>query len=36
MSDGKLYELQPDGKFSLFQVEYDNKNDSKNDIRPSK
>lgn len=36
MSDGKLFELQPDGKYYLFQVEYDHKNDLKNEIWPSK
>ena len=34
MIDGKLYELQSDGKYSLFQVQYDHKSDFKNDIDP--
>ena len=32
MIDGKLYELQSDGKYSLFQVQYDHKSDIKNKI----
>ena len=32
MIDGKLYELQSDGKYSLFQVQYDHKSDIKNEI----
>ena len=35
MIDGKLYELQSDGKYSLFQVQYDHKSDIKNEIYPS-
>ena len=34
MIDGKLYELQSDGKYSLFQVQYDHKSDIKNEIYP--
>ena len=35
MIDGKLYELQSDGKYSLFQVQYDHKSDIKNQISPN-
>ncbi len=34
MIDGKLYELQSDGKHSMFQVQYDHKSDIKNEISP--
>ena len=32
MIDGKLYELHSDGKYSLFQVQYDHRSDIKNEI----
>ena len=32
MKNGKLYELQNNGNFSLFQVEYDYVNDKKNKL----
>jgi hypothetical protein len=35
MCDGKLFELQSNGTYSLFQVEYNNQEDSKKDIGPS-
>ena len=36
MIDVKLYELQSDGKYSLFQVQYDHKSDIKNKINLNK
>ena len=35
MSDGKLYELQSDGTYSLFLVEYNNQEDQKTCGGPS-
>ena len=32
MEEGNLYELQPDGTYSLFNVKYDNVNDSQDDL----
>lgn len=32
MEEGNLYELQPDGTYSLFDVKYDNVNDSQDDL----
>ena len=36
MYEGKLYELQQDNTYSLFQVKYDVESDVKNNIIPSK
>lgn len=36
MKEGNLYELQEDGTYSLFEVKYDNENDVKKGLGPSK
>ncbi len=36
MYEGKLYELQQDNTYSLFQVKYDVESDVKNDIYHTK
>jgi hypothetical protein len=35
MSKGSLYELQPDGTYSKFEVEYNHQKDSENYVLPS-